>query len=1077
MQQGTLYLHRLRQLLQLEYENEKEEFRIQTEKMGINRKVRRGLCWYPVTAGRSYYNSLNQLVVEITNDIDSEEEIEHNFEYGRPVQFFSFNAKYIDDKLKDKNDIKYYPFASTVSFVDGNRMVVTVPSSQALIDIQNAENLGVQLFFDETSYKTMFHAMDDVINAKKNRLADLRDIFGGQIKAEKRTFAPMSFPWLNRTQEQAVNEVLWAKDVAIVHGPPGTGKTTTLVEAIYETLRRETQVMVCAQSNMAVDWISEKLVDHGISVLRIGNPTRVNDKMLSFTYERKFESHPDYPELWSIRKTIREIREHRKKGDNVHQKIARLRERAQEIEMRINATLFDEARVVACTLVGSANKILVGQKFSTLFIDEAAQALEPACWIAIRRASRVVFAGDHQQLPPTIKCFDAMKQGLSKTLMERIVENQPTAVSLLKVQYRMNDEIMKFSSDWFYNGQVESDKSVQHRGILDYDTPMLWISTSEDLEAKEEFVGENHGRINKPEAELTVNTLKEYIEKIGVRRYIDERLDVGIISPYRLQTQYIRQLIKKDAFFRQIRNTISVNTVDGFQGQERDIIMISLVRSNDQGQIGFLNDLRRMNVAITRARMKLIIIGNAETLSHHSFYKKLYKYVMSLQEPSALTNKSKTTTSKMTYEETISYLFNSAPLFQNVGAGAYKEGLYNTHYLDKYFGHPHEKFKSIHVAGTNGKGSTSHTLAAILQSAGLKVGLFTSPHLVDFRERIRVNGEMIEEEYVIDFVEQYRNVFEPLHPSFFELTTAMAFKYFAEKEIDVAVVEVGLGGRLDCTNIITPVVSVITNISFDHVGFLGDTLAKIAGEKAGIIKKGVPVVIGEYNEETRPVFEAKAQEMEAPICFAEDENIISNYKFCDEGGIDYETVFGNLHGELGGACQVKNTATVLCAIGIFRQKIASEHLIHNNDIEYGFANVCETTGLMGRWQTIQTEPKVVCDTGHNIGGFEYISKQIASQHCKQLRIVMGMVSDKDINGVLSMLPKNAIYYFTQASVKRARNCEEVEQLANQHELYGKSFPNVIDAYKTALSEADKEDFIYVGGSSFIVADLLTSLKK
>lgn len=1077
MQQGTLYLHRLRQLLQLEYENEKEEFRIQTEKMGINRKVRRGLCWYPVTAGRSYYNSLNQLVVEITNDIDSEEEIEHNFEYGRPVQFFSFNAKYIDDKLKDKNDIKYYPFASTVSFVDGNRMVVTVPSSQALIDIQNAENLGVQLFFDETSYKTMFHAMDDVINAKKNRLADLRDIFGGQIKAEKRTFAPMSFPWLNRTQEQAVNEVLWAKDVAIVHGPPGTGKTTTLVEAIYETLRRETQVMVCAQSNMAVDWISEKLVDHGISVLRIGNPTRVNDKMLSFTYERKFESHPDYPELWSIRKTIREIREHRKKGDNVHQKIARLRERAQEIEMRINASLFDEARVVACTLVGSANKILVGQKFSTLFIDEAAQALEPACWIAIRRASRVVFAGDHQQLPPTIKCFDAMKQGLSKTLMERIVENQPTAVSLLKVQYRMNDEIMKFSSDWFYNGQVESDKSVQHRGILDYDTPMLWISTCEDLEAKEEFVGENHGRINKPEAELTVNTLKEYIEKIGVRRYIDERLDVGIISPYRLQTQYIRQLIKKDAFFRQIRNSISVNTVDGFQGQERDIIMISLVRSNDQGQIGFLNDLRRMNVAITRARMKLIIIGNAETLSHHSFYKKLYKYVMSLQEPSALTNNSKTTTSKMTYEETISYLFNSAPLFQNVGAGAYKEGLYNTHYLDEFFGHPHEKFKSIHVAGTNGKGSTSHTLAAILQSAGLKVGLFTSPHLVDFRERIRVNGEMIEEEYVIDFVEQYRNVFEPLHPSFFELTTAMAFKYFAEKEIDVAVVEVGLGGRLDCTNIITPVVSVITNISFDHVGFLGDTLAKIAGEKAGIIKKGVPVVIGEYNEETRPVFEAKAQEMEAPICFAEDENIISNYKFCDEGGIDYETVFGNLHGELGGACQVKNTATVLCAIGIFRQKVASEYLIHNNDIEYGFANVCETTGLMGRWQTIQTDPKVVCDTGHNIGGFEYISKQIASQPCKQLRIVMGMVSDKDINGVLSMLPKNAIYYFTQASVKRARNCEEVEQLANQHGLYGKSFPNVIDAYKTALSEADKEDFIYVGGSSFIVADLLTSLKK
>jgi len=623
-------LQHLRTLLQLEYENEKEDFRIQSEKMGIKRKVRRGLCWYPIEAGRSYYNSLNQLVVEITNLNNSDDDIDHLFEYGRPVQFFSFKAKYLDDKIKDKDDIRYYPFTSTVSYVDGDRMVVTVPSSQALIDLQNAESLGVQLFFDETSYKTMFHALDDVINAKKGRIADLRDICDGKLKAEKRTMAPMAFPWLNKTQEAAVNEVLWAKDVAIVHGPPGTGKTTTLVEAIYETLRRETQVMVCAQSNMAVDWISEKLVDHGVSVLRIGNPTRVNDKMLSFTYERKFESHPDYPELWSIRKAMRDLREHRKKGDSIHQKIARLRERASEIEMRINASLFDEARVIACTLVGSANKILVGQKFSTLFIDEAAQALEPACWIAMRRASRVILAGDHQQLPPTIKCYEAMRHGLGKTLMERLVENQPQAVTLLKVQYRMNDDIMRFSSDYFYDGQVESDASVKDRGLLQLDNPMLWISTSEDLEAKEEFIGENHGRINKPEAELTIQTLKDYIEKIGKRRYIDERLDVGIISPYRVQTQYIRSLIKHDEYFKTIRHTIAVNTVDGFQGQERDIIMISLVRSNDQGQIGFLNDLRRMNVAITRARMKLIIIGNADTLSHHPFYKRLFEYIQKL---------------------------------------------------------------------------------------------------------------------------------------------------------------------------------------------------------------------------------------------------------------------------------------------------------------------------------------------------------------------------------------------------------------------------------------------------------------
>lgn len=429
----------------------------------------------------------------------------------------------------------------------------------------------------------------------------------------------------------------------------------------------------------------------------------------------------------------------------------------------------------------------------------------------------------------------------------------------------------------------------------------------------------------------------------------------------------------------------------------------------------------------------------------------------------------------MTYAETIDYLFNSAPLFQNVGAGAYKEGLSNTHLLDEHFGHPHTKFKTIHVAGTNGKGSTSHTLASILQSANLKVGLYTSPHLVDFRERIRVNGEMISKEYVIDFVEQHRSFFEPLHPSFFELATAMAFKYFAEQEVDVAIIEVGLGGRLDCTNIISPVVSVITNISFDHVKFLGDTLAKIAGEKAGIIKKDTPIVIGEYTDETRPVFEEKADEMDAPMCFAEDEGIISSYTFNNYGGIDYETAFGPIHGELGGACQVKNAATILCAIGIFRN--ITDFQITDENIREGFANVCESTGLMGRWQTLKTSPKVVCDTGHNIGGFEYISKQIALQKCQTLRIVMGMVNDKDINGVLEMLPKNATYYFTQASVSRALNHEEVKKLAANHELFGNSYPTVFEAYQKALSDASEDDFIYVGGSSFVVADLLTSLKK
>ena len=634
MQNSTLYMQRLRQLLQMEYDNEKEEFRVQSEKMDIKRKIHRGICWYPVEAGRSYYNSLNQLVVEIVkkDHDETDEDIEHLFEYGKPVQFFQSLSP----------TLSYFSFSSMVSYVDGDRMVVTLPSSQAVIDLQNATNLGVQLYFDETAYKTMFHALDDVINAKNNRLADLRDIFAGQLKPEKRTFAPMQFPWLNKTQEQAVNEVLWAKDVEVVHGPPGTGKTTTLVEAIYETLHRETQVLVCAQSNMAVDWISEKLVDHGVPVLRIGNPSRVNDKMLSFTYERKFESHPDYPELWSIRKTIRQIKENRKRGDNVHQKIARLRDRAAEIEMAINAQLFDEARVVACTLVGSANKLLVRHKFSTLFIDEAAQALEPACWIATRRASRVILTGDHQQLPPTIKCYEAMKQGLGKTLMERIVENQPDAVTLLKVQYRMNDDIMNFSSDWFYHGEVLSDASVKHRSVLDYEHPIQWIDGNEmlqqmneelkdeeklNIDFTEQFIGENHGRINKAEAELVLSTLNNYIDKIGKERFLAERLDVGIISPYKVQTQYLRQQIRKREEFRPFRQVISVNTVDGFQGQERDIIIISLVRSNDNGQIGFLSDLRRMNVAMTRARMKLIIFGDKATLQHHAFYRKLIQYV------------------------------------------------------------------------------------------------------------------------------------------------------------------------------------------------------------------------------------------------------------------------------------------------------------------------------------------------------------------------------------------------------------------------------------------------------------------
>lgn len=426
----------------------------------------------------------------------------------------------------------------------------------------------------------------------------------------------------------------------------------------------------------------------------------------------------------------------------------------------------------------------------------------------------------------------------------------------------------------------------------------------------------------------------------------------------------------------------------------------------------------------------------------------------------------------MTYQETLTYLYNSAPLFQHVGKAAYKEGLENTLALDEYFGHPHRKFRTIHVAGTNGKGSCSHTLAAILQSAGYRVGLYTSPHLVDFRERIRINGIPVSQEFVVDFVDKHRSFFEPLHPSFFELATAMAFHYFASQQVDVAVIEVGLGGRLDCTNIIHPDLCLITNISFDHVQFLGNTLAKIAGEKAGIIKPSVPVVIGETTPETKPVFQQKAAEVNAPIFFAEEEHPLLSALHDESGSYIYQTTrYHDLKGELGGICQEKNTNTLLTALPLLERQ---GYHITEADIRNGFAHVCKLTGLMGRWQKLSSHPTIVCDTGHNVGGIQYIVKQLSFQKYKQLHIVMGMVNDKDISGVLAMLPKDAKYYFTRASVQRALPAEKVKELANSYGLSGDAYPDVKTAVEAAQKRADADDFIFVGGSSFIVADLLST---
>lgn len=409
----------------------------------------------------------------------------------------------------------------------------------------------------------------------------------------------------------------------------------------------------------------------------------------------------------------------------------------------------------------------------------------------------------------------------------------------------------------------------------------------------------------------------------------------------------------------------------------------------------------------------------------------------------------------MTYNETLEYLYNSTPVFERVGASAYKEGLENTIALDNHFGNPHRSFKTIHVAGTNGKGSTSHTIAALLQCAGYRVGLYTSPHLVDFSERIRVNGEPVEQQFVIDFVEKHKDFFEPLHPSFFELATAMAFKYFEEQKVDIAVIEVGLGGRLDCTNIISPLLTVITNISFDHTGFLGDTLAKIAGEKAGIMKEGVPCVIGEYVEETLPVFEKKAQEMDAKLILAQD----NDYEIPDF--------------QLKGACQSRNAKTIMAAY----EELVGMGVVSDDRtlVEDAFAHVCDITHLRGRWEVINHEPLVVCDTGHNVAGWEYLAPQIKQQHCNQRHIVFGMVDDKDIDTVMGMLPDDATYYFCQASTHRAIPVERVAEIAKAHGLVGEEYHNVKDAYRAAIKKAAPDDFIFIGGSSYVVADLLTHL--
>ncbi|MBD9005635.1 MAG: helicase [Porphyromonadaceae bacterium] len=612
------HFQRQRDLLLMEYEYEKSEFERLSGEQGVMRRVARGQCWFPVRLGRSYYNSLNRFVVEVARD-EVADEVDSAFEYGCQVRFF-YEA--LDGKIIYRN------FPAMVSFCDGCHMAVVLPSTSALKEIDGVARLGVDLAFDETSFAAMREALDDVASAKGSRLAELRDVLCGFVAPGFRELQPMMFPWLNASQQRAVNKTLCCRDVMVVHGPPGTGKTTTLVEAVYETLRREPQVMVCAQSNAAVDWICGKLIDRGVPVLRVGNPARVDDKVLSATYERQFEAHPDYPELWGVRKAIREVAAGRRRmsradASALSNRLHNLRRRAVELEVKIQVEIFESARVVASTLVGSDNAVLKGRRFTTLYIDEAGQALEAACWIAIRKADRVIFAGDHCQLPPTVKSVEAERAGLSRSLMESVVDKCRSAVELLTVQYRMNEAIMRFSSDWFYGGRLQAAEEVKCRGILDFDSPVEWLDTSE-MDFSEKYVSATGGRVNPDEGEFMLDSLEAYIKRIGEKRVEDENLDFAVISPYKAQVSWLRRNAKKRKVLRRLKGKIAINTIDGFQGQERDVVFISLVRSNDDGKIGFLSDLRRMNVAMTRARMKLVIIGSAATLTRHPFYEKLF---------------------------------------------------------------------------------------------------------------------------------------------------------------------------------------------------------------------------------------------------------------------------------------------------------------------------------------------------------------------------------------------------------------------------------------------------------------------
>ena len=578
-------------------------------------------CWFPVRLGKSFYNALNHCVLEVEYTADFAVSPDSEFEPGKCVSFFRRDKS-------GKHPVETLVSGATVQRVEGRVMQLALDVPDTAFQLRRMaehDDVGVRIAFDDTTYQVMEEALQKVISIESEKMVHLRETLIGMQEPTFRTLPRMVFPHLNPSQNDAVQRILEAREVAVVHGPPGTGKTTTLVEAIIETVRREPRVLVSAPSNAAVDWICEKLIERGVRVVRIGNPLRISRPLMEHTYERQYAAHPDYPELWGVRKLIRDIYAGEEPSSRRANRLRRLQKRRDELEVKIHEEVLQEAEVIASTLVGSAHRLLGGYRFGTLFIDEATQSIEAACWTAILRADRVVFAGDHQQLPPTIQCPEAARGGLSDTLMQKVVLSKPSCVTLLDTQYRMNRQIMGFSSQWFYEGRLKAAPEVANRTLADWDAPLVWLDTAGSHFA--ERLSASQSRSNHDEAALVMQVLKDYIRQTAIDPELFKNTTYGIISPYKAQVALLRKLVGRSRTLAPIHSHITVNTVDGFQGQERDVILISMVRDNERGAIGFLKDLRRMNVAITRARMKLIIVGNSATLCQNDFYAQLWTYV------------------------------------------------------------------------------------------------------------------------------------------------------------------------------------------------------------------------------------------------------------------------------------------------------------------------------------------------------------------------------------------------------------------------------------------------------------------